>query len=57
MTGRYNKLTEAFTPDTISHIDYDKHSYIIPKLVKDKYKNDSFVDFNNNMKLIGLYFK
>ena len=31
----------------------------MPKLIKEKYKNDSFKeeDFNNNFKLLGLYFK
>lgn len=37
-TGRYNKLTQIFTPNLISHIEYEKHSNIMPKLIKEKYK-------------------
>ena len=28
----YNKLTQAFTINETEHIEYEKHSYIIPKI-------------------------
>ncbi len=57
--GSYNKLTEIFTPNEIAHIDYEKHSYVIPEIIKNKFKNESFVesDFKDNLLLLGNYFK
>ena len=43
----------------MQHILYEKHTYIIPNLVKEKYKNDNFVDedFKDNLKFLWNYFK
>ena len=54
-----NKETEKFIPGEISHIEYENHTYIIPKYVKGNYINNTFKeeDFKDNLKLIGNYFK
>ena len=51
----YNKLKNTFTPNLINHIPYEKLTYIIPDLVKEKFKEDTFLekDFNDNLKLLG----
>ena len=36
--GCYNKLTGIFTPNEIPHIDYEKHSYVVPEIIKTKFK-------------------
>ena len=58
-TGKYNKNTETFLPGEIDHIPYENHSYVIPKLMKEKYEKDEFIeeDFKNNIKILGHYFK
>ena len=57
--GNYNKNNQVFTPGTTPHIPYENHSYIIPKLLYNKFKNNEFKeeDFIDNMKNIGYYFK
>ena len=57
--GSFNKLTEQFVPQDIEHIDYEKHTYVVPQIIKEKFKKDSFVesDFKNNLIMIGNYFK
>ena len=30
----YNKLTKKFTIDDTEHIYYEKHTYIIPKIIR-----------------------
>lgn len=57
--GKYNKNNEIFLPGEIDHIPYENHSYVIPKLMKEKYEKDEFIeeDFKNNIKILGQYFK
>jgi len=57
--GIYNKLTGEFSPNEIAHINYEKHTYIVPEIIKSKFKDDSFVIsyFKDNLILIGNYFK
>ena len=58
-SGKYNKINEIFLPGEIDHIPYENHSYVIPKLMKEKYEKDEFIeeDFKNNIKILGHYFK
>ena len=58
-TAKYNKLSEKFIIGETKHIPYEQHSYIIPKILKEKFNNDLFNenDFKNNLKNIGHYFK
>ena len=35
----YNKISNNFIINDIEHIESEKHSYIIPKIVKEKYIN------------------
>ena len=57
--GIFNKLTGEFFPNETPHINYEKHTYIVPEIIKTKFKNDKFVetDFKDNLVLIGNYFK
>ena len=57
--SKYNKLKDVFTPTTISHIPYEKLSYIIPDLVKQKFKENTFIekDFKDILRLLADYFK
>ena len=43
-SDKYNKLKDVFTPTSISHIYYVKHSYIIPDLVEQKFKEDAYIE-------------
>ena len=57
--ANYNKLLGKFTLADIKHIEYEKQSYVLPKIIKDKYKDNLFKeeDFIDNLSLIGNYFK
>ena len=57
-SAKYNKNIEIFTPNEIQHILYEQHTYTIPNIFKEKYKNDSFIeeDFKDNLKILGNYF-
>ena len=48
----YNKLTKIFTIKDTEHIDYEKHNNIIPTILKEKYKNNEFIenDFKDNLR-------
>ena len=60
----YIKQTEEFIIGEEAHIPYEDHSYVIPKLIEEKFKKNEFkdIDFkdkNNEIKIkfIGAYFK
>ena len=61
---RYNLLAKTscnkliFTINDTENIHYEKHSYIIPIILKEKYSENKFNenDFRNNLKFIGNYF-
>lgn len=40
------------------HIEYEKHSYIIPIIIKKQFEKNEFIekDFKDNLKLLGYYF-
>ena len=42
--AEYNTNYEIFTPNEVKEIPYEQHTYIIHNLVKEKYKNDAFVE-------------
>ena len=54
-----NKEGKNITLADVKHIEYEKHSYVLPKIIKDKYKDNLFKeeDFIDNLSLIGNYFK
>ena len=58
-SAKYNKLKNVFTPTSISHNSYEKLSYFIPDLIKQKFKKDTFIekDFKDNLRILVNYFK